>query len=1508
MCDENTIFEAGEKVWYKQKQQVWTLGVVTDAGDSSPSITVTELDPDTCKPTNTSTSVRKTDTEGYDPSHHEDVNDCAMLNNLNQAPLLHLLRRRYFSNHIYTNVSNISISFNPYKWIDGLYDNPSSTKYTKDRIPHVYSVASIAVEKMLGDKRNQSVIVSGESGAGKTEACKKVMTFLAESSSNGVDLSKGSVEDKVMRCNPFLEAFGNAKTVRNDNSSRFGKFIKIEYAKEKIVGASMCHYLLEKSRVVQASSGERNYHIFYQFCKGASASQRAKWSITKAEDYFVLSQGAMTVDNVDDKVDFEEVCESLSAVGASEGEITSILELLAGILHLGNVNFTADKDDNSQINPASGKSLDLAMKFLQCPILKDKLVSRIVKAKGRASVYTVPLTAAQSLDARNALAKATYDNLFAYLISLCNKTLKSTQSVSSFIGILDIFGFEIFEVNSFEQLCINFANEKLQSLFNHTVFISEQEMYKNEGIDCAYIEFQNNQPCVDLIEKKPIGLLPVLDELCLLGRKTDTDFTYLTQINNHHRGKTKHFGVSRFAAQDTFIVKHFAGDVVYAVEGFMQKNSDKLLPDLESAMLDSRSDFIREIFELGKADAAAVAAATRSRARTTSSSVVSANTSTAKPTTIGYKFKNQLAGLYDDILCTNPHYIRCVKPNGNKRALDFDSLMVMEQLKCNGTLEMVRIRREGYPIRETWEFLWKHVLKFEYWKEAKVDPKAKDVSKACEAVFKKALPSGYFQVAKSGKVFMKHDTFEELTLWKRNTNCVFIQTRFRAFIGRKKFKILRRRIIMLQRVIGGFMVRARFAKEVKKIVKIQARIRQFVCQKSIFKKKKALSVLDNRLHAYVVGKKGRQEFLAQKKSTLKIQSLARQHRARKAYQEQLEKKLKADNDLKMDRASKLIGGAFQRKQIESKLEQWTKDAFGAASWEDFDLLKQLLDCGTGGDYVSLARIKHSLPNLRDRLDGMKTLLHVVSISGNKAGVDLLISRNADINVIDLEGDTPLHRSAGNGDTHLAVTKTLLEKCPKSDLKSMINRINIESITPLDIALSDGAECEEGSAETVKILMAMGAKSGTGTGLEEIKKQLEEEKARKAEKARRAKLNMTHANSSEREDREKDPHFQFLKVQQNLDGAAEAAKKLEEEKRKQKRLEEQEKEAKKKAEITKRQQRRTTMKTKKARPSIFGDFDRNKRGVNLLTGGNNLGSFQEGEDDEGDEGEGDGEGDGGEDDGNEEDGSSQVSSNVTSASTNHKTSEVSNVAESKTSAAASPRNRKMGRRQSAKASDTNWAIKAIRSESGYQEMPRDDSNLFHRPSESTGGRSDISNSLASNKEALFVKGRGGSSSSNAARDSSIIEEVEEEEEDIVEEVAEEKTAAVEDLSTEAAITTMITPDDAFDYNVNILKLSMFVNDMATPENRKGWYYANADGGEEGPFQNSWMHSWLCDSSLHSDTMVRYGDGGTFLKLSSLIPDCESVKMTDTNPFDLDLEDFDFSGVTNVMDRLRYRIKK
>mmetsp|Transcript_20530 Transcript_20530/g.43017 ORF Transcript_20530/g.43017 Transcript_20530/m.43017 type:complete len:1459 (-) Transcript_20530:62-4438(-) len=1437
---DGSILDRAHHVWFPHKPTVWALGSVTSS--------VEEEDVMTVEYEGKEYRVKKDDTEEFDPTHLENHPDVATLNNLNQAPLLDLLKRRYYNDEIYTNVANISISFNPYKWIDGLYANPTDPKYTrkgKDRIPHVYSVANAAYDLLVNNKKDQSVIVSGESGAGKTEACKKVMTFLAETSSNiGSSSSTGTVatvEQRVMDCNPFLEAFGNAKTVRNDNSSRFGKFIKIEYQNKKITGASMCHYLLEKSRVVKNNPGERNYHIFYQLLSGATSQQLASWNLTKASDYNILNQGALTIDNVDDKQEFKEVLRALDTVGAKREDVEIMLQLLAGILHLGNVEFEVDEHENSQIKPSSRNHLKHAMNLLQCGVLDIKLTTRIVKAKGRKSVYTVPLKLNEALEARDALAKAVYDNLFTHLIVLCNNNLHSESSIENFIGILDIFGFEIFKINSFEQLCINFANEKLQSLFNHTVFISEQENYASEGIDCAYIEFQNNQPCVDLIEKKPSGLLPLLDEICVLNRKTDTDMTYLTTLNNTHRGKTKHYGVSRFAGNNTFIVKHFAGDVIYSVEGFISKNNDKLLPDLESAMLTSKSPFIKSMFENAKQIQTASIVSTKARSASVSSMGKT-------PTTIGYNFKNQLAGLYQDILSTNPHYIRCVKPNNNKSPHDFDAPMVMDQLKCNGTLEMVRIRREGYPMREEWEDLWPIVLKFEYWKEAHVDPKL-PAKVGCKAVFDKALPKGYYQVAKSGKVFLKHDTYHQLEVWKMNTNAVFIQSKYRSFSGRKNYKLLRLRIIMLQRGIGGFMARQKYKKHVAKITKCQASIRMFVTMKILFKRKKAIKVLDSRLHAYVVGKKAKREFEEAKASVNKLQALQRGRKGRKQYEELRYQKLVVEEQIKKEKMATVINTRFKKKTMTVKLEAWVQEAFTAASWGEIDPLKNLVNCSSK-DWAVLRGVKKDLCNVRDRMDGMKSLLHVVAINGNEKAVKLLIDGGANVNVIDCEGNTPLHRSAGCGDTHLAVSKLLVENCSKKSVGEMVNLVNGEKFTALDVALAEGAEGDEGSTETVKLLLKYGAQSAKGTGKGDVEKLIEVEKKKKQEKQEKeAKMEQLKLEAA-RQERERDPHFQFLKIQSGVGDTKVMAEKLEKQRKEQQAKEEEEKRKKVQDIQKKRVMRRTS-----TRQSIFqsggllGKLERNNSTGSTGSGG------------------------------------------LPGAKEMDKISTEAGMAESKQDPnSPNKATRKVKRRVSAKVVDNTWAVK---SNVPYRQLAKSVIG-------GAGGVTDEAGDKAEESESRDGESRDGSratsmGSVNSAAHSSIRESIAEEEEEEAEEVAvEDVVASVEETAGEvlppvppevAEEEKHLAYETACGYSTTLVKLTQMIQDASTEQARRGWYYLNADNGEEGPFHAEWMHSWLSDKALNGDTQIRCGDGLNFVLLSSLIPDHDNVTMETANPFDL-----------------------
>ena len=581
---------------------------------------------------------------------------------------------------------------------------------------------------------NQSLIVSGESGAGKTEAAKQVMKYLTALSArfmiqqdkaqggSGI-VSKNNIEVKVLKSNPFLEAFGNAKTLRNNNSSRFGKFLKIQYLQGGIVGATMEHYLLEKARVVKPLEGERNFHIFYQLCVACPEDLRADLQLSTPDKYDYLTNGnCVTVENIDDKEEFADVMDGLSAVGIEAPLQASMWRVIAGIMNLGNIKFkdvaTKDADNKSQIkNPGQAETTAELFGTIDLP---RRLVTQRMKVG--MEVVERHQDARRAKNSRNALAKHVYDRMFTWLIGRVNSVLAYPDGTNNFIGILDIFGFEIFAVNSFEQLCINFANEKLQSLFNTHIFTMEQEMYKMEGVDVTSIKFRNNQPCVELIEagaknknKAPPGILTLLDDVCRGGQQGMTDEKFLDTVVRAHQGENEYFLVPKVRSMDKFSVKHFAGAVTYTVKNFIGKNNDKLNDDLEEMMAESKVSFVRTLFSddfsagEGAMTAAAAAAAAGSGVPGTPSSPRKGKGSTAP--TIGGRFKRQLKHLYDTLLHTNPHYIRTIKPNEVKKPQVFEAPKILEQLLYSGVLETVRIRREGYPFREPYVDFWRRATR-----------------------------------------------------------------------------------------------------------------------------------------------------------------------------------------------------------------------------------------------------------------------------------------------------------------------------------------------------------------------------------------------------------------------------------------------------------------------------------------------------------------------------------------------------------------------------------------------------------------------------------------------------------------------------------------------------------------------------------------------------------------------------------------------------------------------------
>jgi myosin-5 len=610
------------------------------------------------------------------------VEDLTHLSYLNEPSILHDLAVRYDDDDIYTTAGPVLIAINPYKRLP-LYGPDTVAKYKgKSRAavggkpgggeePHPFAVADATYHAMLADKQSQSVVISGESGAGKTETTKIAMQYLA-------GLAGGTgIEDKVLQTNPILEGFGNAKTLRNNNSSRFGKLIQIYFNGRTIAGALIQTYLLEKSRVVLQAHGERSYHVFYQLVAGASAEERASLHLPHHPEKFrYLSQsGCAHIPGVDDAQEFEEMKTAMGKVGMTEEEQADIFRLVAAVLWLGNVTFEEQPDETVRV--VEDAALDVVVDLLRCEraaLVKALTGRRITAGK---EVIWQPLRIGQANDARDALAKAMYAALFQWLVERINASLgdraRLTKALS--INILDIYGFEHFKVNSFEQLCINFANERLQQQFNKYLFHLEQEEYSREGIDWAHVDFEDNQDCVDLIEQKPpkgVGVLSLLDEECVFPKASDE--TYGEKL---HANLANHPNFSFKSHQrKEFTVHHYAGQVTYNTSGFLDKNKDAISLDLLEALSGSG---------LGVLSQLARGMTERQTAKNSMS--------------VGAFFRDQLRSLVDTLETTSLHFVRCIKPNPEQAPGIVDNSLVLNQLRCCGVLEVVRIARAGYPTR-----------------------------------------------------------------------------------------------------------------------------------------------------------------------------------------------------------------------------------------------------------------------------------------------------------------------------------------------------------------------------------------------------------------------------------------------------------------------------------------------------------------------------------------------------------------------------------------------------------------------------------------------------------------------------------------------------------------------------------------------------------------------------------------------------------------------------------------
>ncbi|XP_023682417.2 unconventional myosin-Ib-like [Paramormyrops kingsleyae] len=623
------------------------------------------------------------------------VGDMVLLEPLTEDSFIQNLKNRFDRDEIYTYIGSVVISINPYRSLP-IYTADKVEEYRNRNFyelsPHVYALADEAYRSLRDQDRDQCILITGESGAGKTEASKLVMSYVAAVCGKGAEVNK--VKEQLLQSNPVLEAFGNAKTVRNDNSSRFGKYMDIEFDfKGDPLGGVISNYLLEKSRVVRQPRGERNFHIFYQLLSGASDDLLKKLMLERNFfKYNYLSLDCAVVNGLDDAANFRSVRNAMQIVGFMESEVHSVLELVAAVLKLGNIEFKSesrvDGFDESRVKDKNDLKEMCELLGIDQLILERAFSVRTVEAK-QEKVSTT-LNVAQAYYARDALAKNLYSRLFSWLVTRVNESIKAqTKAQKKVMGVLDIYGFEIFEDNSFEQFIINYCNEKLQQIFIELTLREEQEEYVREGIEWTNIEYFNNAMICDLIENNKNGILAMLDEECLRPGNV-SDETFLDKLNTvcaKHQcfeschSKNSKFLTDRSLPRNCFRIQHYAGKVLYRVEGFVDKNNNLLYRDLSQAMYKANHSLIKLLFPEGEPS----------------------KVNLKRPPTVGSQFKASVGTLMRNLQTKNPNYIRCIKPNDKKAARLFTEMLVRHQVRYLGLMENVRVRRAGYAFRQPYE-------------------------------------------------------------------------------------------------------------------------------------------------------------------------------------------------------------------------------------------------------------------------------------------------------------------------------------------------------------------------------------------------------------------------------------------------------------------------------------------------------------------------------------------------------------------------------------------------------------------------------------------------------------------------------------------------------------------------------------------------------------------------------------------------------------------------------------
>ncbi|XP_075995449.1 unconventional myosin-Ig [Genypterus blacodes] len=634
--------------------------------------------------------------------------DFVLLDEVTMEQFMENLKLRFEKGRIYTFIGEVVVSVNPYRNLEmygkdvieayrgrELYENP----------PHLYAVSDAAYKAMKRRAKDTCIVISGESGAGKTEASKYIMQYIAAITNPGQRAEVESVKNVLLKSNCVLEAFGNAKTNRNDNSSRFGKYMDINFNfNGDPTGGHINNYLLEKSRVVQQQDGERNFHSFYQLLRGGSAEMLQASHLQNDPALYVYTrEGAASTTSTDDRSRHKAVLSALEVIGFSKEEIDSIYHVLAAILLLGNVQFESDGED-VQILGLEAVNHIAELMVTEPESVTKSLLYRTV-ATGGGEVIEKGHTEQDACCGRDAFVKALYERLFGWIVSRINAVIEVKgynpllHGKNTVIGVLDIYGFEIFDNNSFEQFCINYCNEKLQQLFIELILNQEQDEYNREGITWQHIDYFNNQIIVDLVDQPHKGIISMLDEACLsVGKVTDTVCidsmdTKLAQ-HPHYTSRKLNPTDKTMDFKRHFRILHYAGDVTYSIDGFLDKNKDLLFQDFKRLMYNSHDPVLREMWPDGQLSITEV---------------------TKRPLTAATLFKNSIVALVDRLACKEPYYVRCIKPNELKSPVLFDDARCQHQVAYLGLLENVRVRRAGFAFRQLYpRFLQRYKMTCEY--------------------------------------------------------------------------------------------------------------------------------------------------------------------------------------------------------------------------------------------------------------------------------------------------------------------------------------------------------------------------------------------------------------------------------------------------------------------------------------------------------------------------------------------------------------------------------------------------------------------------------------------------------------------------------------------------------------------------------------------------------------------------------------------------------------------------